>query len=481
MLFNSLEFLIFFPVVVIIFFAIPHRFRWILLLSASYYFYMSWKAEYVLLIIASTLIDYYAGLKMGSTPEIGRRKNYVILSILSNLIFLFSFKYFNFFNDSFREFLNYLNIFYDVPSFNLLLPVGISFYTFQSLSYSIDVYRGEREPERHLGYFALYVAYFPQLVAGPIERSKRLLPQFYQEHKFDYHRVTDGLQLMLWGFFKKIVIADRLAIYVNEVYNNPADYYGLHIILATYFFAFQIYCDFSGYTDIAIGAAKIMGIDLMKNFDRPYFSKSIAEFWKRWHISLSTWFKDYLYVSMGGNRVFKWRWYYNLFVVFLISGFWHGANWTFIIWGALHGFYMVFAIWTKKLRFKATNSNLFIRLIFNNKYAKIFFTFHLVFFGWMIFRSNSMADVFILINNALEINFSQLATLKLSTSWYEFTITIFSLLILEFVHFLQGRYSISKIINNRPIFLRYALYYVVIFYILIFGQFDQTDFIYFQF
>lgn len=232
----------------------------------------------------------------------------------------------------------------------MLLPVGISFYTFQSLSYSIDVYRGEKEPERNFGKFALYVAFFPQLVAGPIERSTNLLPQFDRRISFDYDRFVSGLRLMLWGFFKKIVIADRLAIYVNEVYNSPAEFQGLTLILATYFFAFQIYCDFSGYSDIAIGAARIMGYDLMINFRQPYFSQSIAEFWKRWHISLSTWFKDYLYIPLGGNRVAKNRWYFNLMAVFLISGLWHGANWTFVLWGFLHGFYLVFSIWTQNIR-----------------------------------------------------------------------------------------------------------------------------------
>ena len=256
MLFNSLHFLVFFPLVVLVYFLIPQRFRWIFLLLASYYFYMCWKAEYLILILASTLIDYYAGIQMGKTIIRKRRRKYLLLSLASNLGLLFAFKYFNFFSDSLRAVFASFNIMVDVPYFNILLPVGISFYTFQTLSYSIEVYRGHQKPEKHLGKFALYVAYFPQLVAGPIERSVRLLPQLHQKHEFDYNRVKSGLMLMLWGFFKKIVIADRASVLVNQVYNNPGDYTGLPLILATYFFAFQIYCDFSGYSDIAIGSAR---------------------------------------------------------------------------------------------------------------------------------------------------------------------------------------------------------------------------------
>jgi alginate O-acetyltransferase complex protein AlgI len=349
-LFNSIEFLLFFPVVVAIYFATPQRYRWALLLAASYYFYASWKPEYLLLIIASTLVDYGCGLRMGSIAGKARRKKWLLVSLTSNLGLLFAFKYFNFFNESARAVFDRFNIFYDVPAFDLLLPVGISFYTFQTLSYSIDVYRGRQRPERHLGIFALYVSFFPQLVAGPIERSTHLLPQFFQPHRFEYDRVTSGLRLVLWGFFKKVVVADRLALYVNAVYNDPSAHTGPTILLATYFFAFQIYCDFSGYSDIAIGTARVMGYDLMQNFRRPYFARSISEFWSRWHISLSTWFRDYLYIPLGGNRVPRWRWYVNLFAVFLISGLWHGANWTFVVWGALHGTYLIVGLVTSDAR-----------------------------------------------------------------------------------------------------------------------------------
>lgn len=311
----------------------PHRFRWIFLLGASYYFYMAWKPEYILLIILTTCVDYTLCILMGREKEKRKRKKYLYISLFVNLGLLFLFKYFNFFNGTLRDIFINFNIAYNVPDFSLLLPMGISFYTFQTMSYTIDVYKGRREPEKHLGIFALYISFFPQLVAGPIERSEKLLPQFREKHTFNYERVTDGLKRMLWGFFKKMVIADRLSILVKYVYgSNLYNLEGFPLLLGTLFFAFQIYCDFSGYSDIAIGAAKVMGFDLMENFNRPYFSKSISEFWKRWHISLSTWFKDYVYIPMGGNRVKVPRHYFNLFFTFLVSGLWHGTDWTFVAW-----------------------------------------------------------------------------------------------------------------------------------------------------
>lgn len=483
MLFNSIEFLIFFPIVVIAFFALPQRFRWIFLLAASYYFYMCWKAEYVILIIVSTLIDYFAGIQMGKTPEKAGRKKYLFLSIIANLGLLFSFKYANFFNDSLRAVLNHFNIFYGFSGFDLLLPVGISFYTFQTLSYSIDVYRGEKEAERHLGKFALYVAFFPQLVAGPIERSTRLLPQFEKQVRFDYERFASGLRLMLWGFFKKVVIADRLAIYVNEVYNAPGEYQGLALILATYFFAFQIYCDFSGYSDIAIGAARIMGYDLMTNFRQPYFSQSIAEFWKRWHISLSTWFKDYLYIPLGGNRVSKGRWYFNLLAVFLISGLWHGANWTFVLWGFLHGFYLVFSIWTENIREAVSRVLRITRFPALRRFLKIAITFHLVWFSWIFFRANSIGDAFLILRDMLALDFSMagLQNINVALGWGELMIALASILLLEVFHLFESGTRFRALFFRSPAWVRWAAYYSLILGIVLFGVFNHTEFIYFQF
>ena len=482
MLFNSFNFVLFFPAVVAIYYIIPHRYRWLLLLLASYYFYASWKPEYVILIVISTLIDYYAGIGMSRTAEQLVRQRWLLLSLFSNLGMLFGFKYFDFFSDALTTALNQFNVFYDVPTFELLLPVGISFYTFQSMSYSIDVYRGQKQAEHHLGIFALYVAFFPQLVAGPIERSIRLLPQFSQKHEFDYERVTDGLKRMAWGFFKKLVIADRLAVFVDSVYANPTEFTGIPLILATYFFAFQIYCDFSGYSDIAIGAARVLGFDLMENFRQPYFSRSVREFWLRWHISLSSWFRDYLYIPLGGNRVVKWRWYYNLMVVFLLSGLWHGANWTFLAWGGLHGFYLLCYIWTRSLRVKlleATGLGRYPRL---RMLFAVIITFHLVTFAWIFFRANSISDALYIVTHLFAwngLNYRQFSSYQFFQ--YELSIVALAIALMEMIHLFQQWGSVRQLISQRPIWVRWAIYYTLIFLILIFGEFGTKEFIYFQF
>ncbi|MEM1270711.1 MAG: MBOAT family protein, partial [Bacteroidota bacterium] len=408
MFFNSVEFLIFFPVVVGLYFATPHRFRWILLLAASYYFYMAWEPAYALLIAGSTVVDYFTARAMGSRATKRERRPFLWLSLAANLGLLGYFKYANFFAGS----LNALRVLPEVPYHDFLLPVGISFYTFQTLSYTIDVYRGARDAERHFGIFALYVSFFPQLVAGPIERSTRLLPQFFEHYGFDYERVASGLRLMLWGFFKKVVIADHVATYVDVVYNSPADHTGLTVWIATYFFAFQIYCDFSGYSDIAIGTARVMGYELMDNFRRPYFSKSIAEFWRRWHISLSTWFRDYVYIPLGGNRVSKGRWYANLMIVFLVSGLWHGANWTFVVWGGLHGLYLVVGLVTQPARDQAwsrvVSNQQLQRMSFLpsgatvRKWVAVFVTFHLVVLAGVFFRAANVGEAWLLLGNMFQ-------------------------------------------------------------------------------
>ena len=494
MLFNSIEFLIFFPIVVALYFLTPYRYRWPLLLAASYYFYMCWKPEYLVLIVVSTLIDYGVGLQLGKTREKGKRRRYLLLSLTTNLGLLFAFKYFNFFNDSARALFQHFNLFYGIPAFHVLLPVGISFYTFQTLSYTIDVYRGAQAPERHLGIFALYVAFFPQLVAGPIERSTRLLPQFYRRIDFDYERVTDGLKLMLWGFFKKIVIADRLALFVNAVYNDPTSWGGVSFIAATVFFAFQIYCDFSGYSDIAIGGAQILGYDLMDNFNRPYFSKSIGEFWKRWHISLSTWFRDYLYIPLGGNRVPKGRWYFNLFTVFLVSGLWHGANWTFVLWGALHGCYLILGVVTARWRRGAVLLLGLDRRRGLLKWLNVTWTFLLVSFAWIFFRANSISDAFYIVGHlfdgvgawlsrllAFDLGRETIAPLLMGQNLWEFVLALGSIAFMEFVHLLQRHYRMRHFMREKPRWLRWTIYYAILFAILMFGKFSLTEFIYFQF
>jgi D-alanyl-lipoteichoic acid acyltransferase DltB (MBOAT superfamily) len=343
MLFNSLSFLIFFLIVSSVHFALPHRFRWILLLAASCFFYMCFIPIYILILAATIAVDYAAGILIERTPNPARKKAYLIMSIVSVCAILFVFKYFNFFNNNLAALARVLHWNYPMKTLRLILPIGLSFHTFQSLSYVFEVYRGRQPAEKHFGIYSLYVMYFPQLVAGPIERPQNLLHQFKEVKRFDWQRVCNGVSLSLWGLFKKVVVADSLAIYTDTIYNNSRQHTGTSLLLATYFFAIQIYCDFSGYSDIARGISRIYGIELMNNFETPYFAKSISEFWSRWHISLSTWFRDYVYIPLGGNRVSLPRNMFNIAVVFLISGLWHGANWTFVIWGALHGIY--YLVW----------------------------------------------------------------------------------------------------------------------------------------
>ncbi|MEM8886865.1 MAG: MBOAT family O-acyltransferase [Bacteroidota bacterium] len=500
MLFNSLEFLWFFPTVILLYFIMRPQYRWALLLVASYYFYMAWKPEYILLIVISTLIDYYCGRKMGEIEEKKKRRPYLYASLLSNLGILFTFKYFGFFNDSLRTVVESLGASYHGPTFDLILPMGISFYTFQTLSYSVDVYNGNLKPEKHLGIFALFVSFFPQLVAGPIERASNLLPQFHKVFRFESARVNSGLRQMLWGMFKKVVVADRLAVLVNAVYNDPTEFGGLSLMLATFFFAFQIYCDFSGYSDIAIGAAKVMGYDLMTNFRTPYFSKSISEFWKRWHISLSTWFRDYVYIPMGGNRVVKWRWYYNLLITFLVSGLWHGANWTFVIWGGLHGFYLVASILLAPLRAK---SNKLLGLKEGSvmmKAVDVLMIFSLVCLGWIFFRANTVQDAFYICTHLFSGIGAELATfvetLKLmqislyleTTSGASLGMTIWDLFLafsgigfICVVEYIASKAEVMRRFNNLPVWLKWSVYWVLIYSIIFFRSFSSSEFIYFQF
>lgn len=480
-MFNSIHFLIFFPTVIILYFSIKHKYRWIVLLASSYYFYMSWKPEYVILIMISTLVDYFAALFMSKTDRINKRKLFLILSLCSNLGLLFSFKYFNFVSGSVADFLKIFSIQFTPLELSVLLPIGISFYTFQSLGYTIDVYKGKIKPEKHLGIFALYVSFFPQLVAGPIERAKNLLPQFFEKHNFEYERAANGLKLMLWGFFKKIVIADNLAIVVNQVYNNVGEYEGTPLILATVLFAFQIYCDFSGYSDIAIGSAEIMGFRLMNNFKRPYFSKSILEFWRRWHISLSTWFRDYLYIPLGGNRVPKLRLYSNLFIVFILSGLWHGANWTFVIWGLLHGFYMIFSIISENKREKFVRKIGLKRLPKIHSIIQIAITFALVNLGWIFFRANSLSDAAYIITHLFSGFTLNIEEMNIGIGLIGMIMVISSILFLVCIHLLQVHTKIRQFISKKPIWQRWLIYFTIIFVILLFGISEGIPFIYFQF
>jgi len=421
----------------------------------------------------------------------GKRKKRIVLtiSLLLNLGILFIFKYFNFTIDTIDGIFSILGFTPgNIPNFNILLPVGISFYTFQALGYSIDVYKNKITVEKNFITYALFVTFFPQLVAGPIERTGNLLNQFKTKYVYDYDRVTNGLKLITWGMFKKVVIADRLSIFVNTVYNNPTSHEGLAFIIATVFFAFQIYCDFSGYSDIAIGSAQVLGFKLMDNFNRPYFSKSISEFWKRWHISLSTWFKDYVYIPLGGNRCSNSRNHFNLFITFLISGLWHGANITFILWGALNGFYLIFSIWTKEIRNKLADMIKIRRYKYIHNAWRVLCTFSLICFSWIFFRSNKISDSFYIIKCILGdfdklLDFSYIKTSIASggLSKKEFFIAVASIFVMEGIHMIQRHGSIRHMLSGKPLFVRWITYYSIILSIIIFGVFGTNDFIYFQF
>ena len=398
MVFNSVEFLIFFPVVLLLYFILPRKARWVMLLAASYYFYLSWNVELIYLILFTTVISYFSAIII----EKYRSKKHLCrlcftLTLLASLGVLFFYKYFDFLAGTVFDIAAHFGAEWKRFSLDLILPVGISFYTFQTLSYVIDVYRGTVPAERHFGYYALYVTFFPQLVAGPIERPENLIPQLYAEHKFNKDDFSAGMRMILLGFFKKTVVADLCAGYVVAVYGSPASQNGFSVLVATVLFAFQIYGDFAGYTDIAIGCSRIMGIRLMQNFARPYSAESIKGFWGRWHISLSSWFKDYIYIPLGGNRVSFFRGCMNIMIVFLVSGLWHGAAWTFVLWGAIHGLYQVIGKLTIKRRTRfwrilGLEDSAFLHAI------RKFNTFVLVDFAWIFFRADSFGDLKILLS-----------------------------------------------------------------------------------
>jgi len=478
-LFNSLHFLVFFPIVVVLFFTTPERYRLPLLFLASCYFYMAFIPAYILILFVLIAIDYTAGILI--ERAVGKaRKRYLVLSLIANIGMLGVFKYFNFFSANLAAVNQWLGIPLHPILLHLALPIGLSFHTFQSMSYTIEVYRGNQKAERNLLVYSVYVLFFPQMVAGPIERPYNLLPQLRRPVRFETNRITEGLRIMLWGFIEKVVVADRLALYANQVFNDPARHHGLTVLLGIYFFSFQIYCDFSGYSHIAIGAATILGFNLMTNFKRPYFADSIADFWKRWHISLSTWFRDYLYIPLGGNRVPVWRWYLNLFLVFLISGFWHGANWTFLVWGALHGVYLIASIVLAPLR-----SNVLSRLRLRGtewgiRALDTVVTFHLVSFAWIFFRARSIADAGLICKGLF-----QWTTARVSFEYpmgpSDLTLAFLCIAFLLFVDSLHGRFSFAQALSARPRWLRWSFYYATVFGILFFGVLTQSRFIYFQF
>jgi len=483
MLFNSVDYLIFFPVVVALYFAIPSKWRWAFLLIASYYFYMCWKAEYVILILFTTLVDYFAALKMGQATSRKKKKPWLVLSILVNLGMLAGFKYFNFFTESINLLFREINILHPLPLFHIILPVGISFYIFQSLSYTIDVYRGIKQPEKHAGKFALYVCFFPQLVSGPIERPNHLLPQIHQPRSFDQQRLVSGLKLMLWGFFKKLVIADRLGMFVSYVYENPAENKGLPVILATVLFAFQLYCDFSGYTDIARGSARILGYDLMINFNRPLIAKSLRDFWNRWHMSLTTWFRDYVLYSLPyikEKKIVFGKIYRNLIITFLLMGLWHGAAWTFVIFGLFHGVLLVLETITENQRNRFYELTRINDLPVLKNTLGMLTTFSILVFSLFFFRANSLSDSLLLLSNAVDFsNFRETIGYILKDNEVLFgMLMVVCLLVAEYLH---ERYDLIRYVSSRPLIIRWSVYIGFIFFVLLFGVLQKQKFIYFQF
>lgn len=483
----SLNFAVFFFIVIATCCVVPIRLRWTVLLAASYYFYGSFKIQYLALIISSTLVSYVIALYIAKEQQKTRRKRFLIVSIVCNLGLLFVFKYFNFFQNSLVNILGFWEISYGGRLLNLLVPVGISFYIFQLVSYSIDVYRNRIPPEKHLGFFALYVAFFPKLLAGPIERAKNFLPQLREGRQWDWGRATNGFKLIVWGLFKKLVVADRLAVYVDIVFNDPARYHGPSLALATVLYSFQIYCDFSGYTDVAIGTSQVLGFKLMDNFNRPYTTRSVAEFWRRWHISFSTWLRDYLYIPLGGNRTSPARLYINLMIIFLVCGIWHGANWTFIEWGLIHGFYLIFGRISKDIRLKIIHAVRLNRAPIILKVIQVFTTFVLISLAWIFFRADSLYDAVYFITH-LHTGWSDIfAVRELRNSIFlgrpqsQFVIALSSLVFVWLVHFIEVHDNMRHMLSEKPFYLRWAFYYVTATAVLLLCAPSSQRFIYFQF
>lgn len=486
MLFNSIGFLFFFPIVTIAFFLLPHRFRWFWLLAASCFFYMFFKPIYIVILAFTIVVDYFAGIVIESAETQKKKHLFLLFSLIANIGVLGVFKYYNFFDANITGLFGLMGIKVNIPYLNILLPIGLSFHTFQAMSYTIEVYRGNQKAERHFGIYALYVMFFPQLVAGPIERPQNMLHQFHDQKKFDYGRVVSGLQRMLLGIFKKVVIADRLAIYVDAHFNSPSSSSSLGLLLASIFFAFQIYCDFSGYSDIAIGSARVMGFDLMENFNFPFSGRNLTDFWRRWHISLLTWFNDYLFTPFVINHRNwgKWAVVTGLLLTFSISGLWHGAAWTFIIWGFLHALGMVYEFLTKKKRVKLGKKlNPTV-----NAVLSYLITFAFVDFTFVFFRANSIQDAWYVLKSLTHLSrIFNLGELKsqfvLATGSYDSDLIISTLLVLVVVAFHgTSLYSyVASHFNQKPRYIRWGVYYGAIILILWLGVFDNRQFIYFQF
>jgi alginate O-acetyltransferase complex protein AlgI len=474
MLFNSLQFFIFFAIVTLGYYSLRWNGRWLLLLLASCYFYMVFVPEFILILLGTIVIDYFAGLWIEKSTG-PRRKALLVVSLIANVGILAFFKYFNFGAENLERLLGFAGPRPHVPRLDelftgLVLPIGLSFHTFQAMSYTIEVYRGNQPAERHFGIYALYVMFYPQLVAGPIERPQNVLWQFHETFRYDWENVKAGLIRIAWGLFKKIVIADRLALLVDPVYADVPGSDGPSLLLATLAYTFQIYCDFSGYSDIALGTARTMGFTLMENFRTPYIAASIVEFWRRWHISLSTWFRDYLYIPLGGNRLGEGRRYFNLFFVFMVSGFWHGAKWTFIIWGALHGLYQIGAILREKYwpsRVPAEQTTGVVRLL------HVLATFVLVMLTWVFFRANDSRDALRILYKILTVSSEGLPRVALNGAELLFSAGLVALLFWK-----ENRYFELPTRDDRTFWVLLAVLALACYF---FGVFTVNQFIYFQF
>lgn len=482
MLFNSFDFGIFLAIVFSIYWIIGKRnirYQNILLLTSSYFFYGWWDWRFLILILASTAVDYAIGLKLEKTTNTAHRKLWLYCSLFFNLGLLAFFKYFNFFLDNINSGVQFLGIDFSTNSLNIILPVGISFYTFQTLSYTIDIYNKRLNPTRDFIAFATYVAFFPQLVAGPIERAINLLPQFYENRKFDYREAVNGCKQILWGLVKKVIIADNCARYVNIIFSDPTQYNSSTLLLGAILFSFQIYGDFSGYSDMAIGIARLFGIKLSQNFNFPYFSRDIADFWRRWHISLSTWFRDYLYIPLGGSKGSRGITTRNVFVIFLVSGLWHGANWTFIAWGAMHAFLFLPLILLKRNRrnMDIKSPSKFLPGI--KEFLQIISTFFIIVLTWIMFRASSIEEAMIYYSRLL--SRSLLDRPMIDIDYHFLLLPLFFLFILVEWFGRNSEYALEHIFHSKSRFLRGSMYIAIAFCIYLMQPIERSEFIYFQF
>lgn len=481
MLFNSLTFAIFLPIVFILYYCVPHRYRWVFLLAASYIFYMNLHVGYGILLFATTVLTYVLALKLEKAVS-DRQKKYCLLGgILPLVLILLFYKMGSAVINQLNSMITAGRITLQPITLRILLPAGISFYFFQSMGYLIDVYRGKITAEKHFGYYALFVSFFPQLLAGPIGRADSLLPQYRKEHPFVYENVTYGLKLMAWGYFKKLVIADVFATIVDKVYNNAYSYVGLVFIIVTVMFAIEIYCDFSGYSDIAVGCAKLFGIDLMTNFRSPYFSFSIKEFWSRWHISLSTWFRDYVYIPLGGNRVPRWRHCLNLLITFLVSGFWHGNSLTYILWGGIHGLLQIIETFIYPSKKKG------IRIVHRKHWWQLPVTFLLLCFTWIFFRANTIQDAFWVISRLFwdasrPLNYIHTGIACLGLSPIAALGMTFSVVVLSIYDYAALKCDVIAAFSKQKSYIRWPVYVLLLVIIALFAPKGvATEFIYFQF